>query len=81
MFTKRFTVSTSQRKCPMKARAPFASILKSFSSGAVYEHATKVCFLSSVTDFAELAHIHTTESEKDLSYQNTFAVLSLVYAG
>jgi len=24
--------------------------------------------LSSVTDFAELAHIHTTESEMDLNY-------------
>jgi len=34
-LTKRFTVSRSQRKFPMKARAPFASILKSFSSGAV----------------------------------------------
>jgi len=34
--------STPQRKCPMKARAPFASILKLFSSGAVYEFATKV---------------------------------------
>jgi len=34
--------STPQRKSPMKARAPFASILKSFSSGAVHEFATKV---------------------------------------
>ena len=31
--------------------------------------ATKVYFLSSVTDFSELAHIHTTESEMDLNYQ------------
>ena len=38
----------------MKARALFASMLKSFSSGAVYECATKVCFVSSVTAFAEL---------------------------
>jgi len=35
MFTKRYTVSTPQRKCPMKARALFASTLKSFSSGVV----------------------------------------------
>jgi len=35
MFTKHFTVSTPQRKCPMIARALFAPILKSFSSGAV----------------------------------------------
>jgi len=69
MFTKRFTVSTAQRKCPMKARAPFTSILKPFSSGAAYEFVTKVYFLSSVTDFTELAHIHTTESEMDLNYQ------------
>ena len=34
-FTKHFTVATPQRKFPMKARAPFASILKSFSSVAV----------------------------------------------
>jgi len=34
-FTKRFRVSTPQRKFPMKARAPFASILKSFSSRVV----------------------------------------------
>jgi len=53
----------------MKARAPFASYLKYFSSGAVYEFATKVYFLSSVTDFAELTRIHTTESEMDLNYQ------------
>jgi len=44
MFTKRFTVSTPQRKCPMKACAPFTSILKSFLSGAVYEFATNVHF-------------------------------------
>jgi len=30
MFTKRFTVSTPQRKCPMKARALFASVLQFF---------------------------------------------------
>jgi len=46
-----------------------ASIMKSFSSEAVYEFATKVHFLSSVTPFAELAHIHTNESEMDLNYQ------------
>jgi len=69
MFTKRFTVSESQRKCHMKAYAPFTSILKSFSSGSVYEFATKVYFLATVTDFAELAHIHTAESEMDLNYQ------------
>jgi len=34
-FTKRCPVSTPQRKFPLKARAPFASILKSFSGGAV----------------------------------------------
>jgi len=34
--------STPQRKCPMKARAPLASVLKYFSRGAVYEFATKV---------------------------------------
>jgi len=55
-FTKRFTVSTTQRICPMKARAPFASILKSFASEAVYEFATKVYFLSSVTAFSESVH-------------------------
>ena len=60
----------------MKARVPCASTLKSFSSGAVYEFATKMYFLSSVTDFAELEHkcryhcdFHTTESELDLNYQ------------
>jgi len=37
-FTKRFALSALQRKCPMGARAPFASFLKS-SSGAVYESA------------------------------------------
>ena len=64
------------KKMPMKARAPFASILKSFSSGAVYEFATKMYFLSSVADFAELTHkcyyhceLHTSESEIDLNYQ------------
>ena len=44
------------------------SHLKPFSSGAVYEFATMVYFLSSVTDFAELAHNCTTESEMDLNY-------------
>jgi len=34
-FTKHFTVSTPQRKFPIRARAPIASILKSFWSGAV----------------------------------------------
>jgi len=34
-FTKHFTASAPQRKFPMKARAPFASILKSFGSGAL----------------------------------------------
>jgi len=34
-FTKRFPVSTLQRKFPMKVRAPFASILRSFSCGTV----------------------------------------------
>jgi len=60
----------------MKARAPFASILKSFSCGAVYEFATKVCFLSSVAVFAQVAEkcryhceLHTTESLMDLNYQ------------
>jgi len=33
----------------MKAHTLFASILKSFSIGAIYEFATKVYFLSSVT--------------------------------
>jgi len=43
-FTKHFTVSTPQRKFPMKARAPFASILKSFWSGALgYTNLTKRC--------------------------------------
>jgi len=55
-FTKRFTVSILQRKCTMKVRAPVASILKSFSSRAVYEFATRIYFLSSVTTFAELVH-------------------------
>jgi len=59
----------------MEARAPFASIFKSLS-GAVYEFVTKVCFLSSLTAFAELSHkcryrceLHTTESEMDFKYQ------------
>jgi len=47
----------------MKACAPFASILKSFSSGAVYEFATNLHFLSSIKDFAEFVYVHTTESE------------------
>jgi len=67
MFTKWFTGST-QRKCPMKACAPFASILKSFSSGSGYEFVTKMYFLSSITDFGDLAHIHATESEMDVNY-------------
>jgi len=49
----------------MKARAPFEPTLKSFPCGAVYEFATKVYFLSSVADFAELAHIHTTSGVTD----------------
>ena len=59
----------------MKARAPFASILKSFLYGVVYEFATKVYFLSSVTAFAELAQkcyhceLHTFESEIELNHQ------------
>jgi len=44
----------NHKKCTIKARAPFASVLKSFSSGAVYEFATKVYFLSSITAFAKL---------------------------
>ena len=59
----------------MKARAPFASILKSLC-GAVYEFATKVYFLSSVTAITELVHkcryyceLRITESEMDLNYQ------------
>jgi len=51
----------------MKAHAPFASYLNFFSSGAVYEFATKVYFLPSITGFAEVTHIHTTESEMDLN--------------
>jgi len=39
------------RKCPVKPRASFASILKPFSSEAVYEFTTKLYFLSSVTAF------------------------------
>jgi len=35
----------------------------------LYEFATNVYILSSVTDFAESAHIHTTESEMDLNCQ------------
>jgi len=38
-----------------------------FLSGAVYEIATNVYFLWSVTDFAKLGHIHTSESEMDLN--------------
>jgi len=53
----------------MKARAPLAYILKSFSSGDSYECPTKVYFLLSVADFAELAHNYSTESEMDLNYQ------------
>jgi len=60
----------------MEARAPFASILKSFSSGAVYGFASKVYFLSTITAFAELTHkcryhceLPTNESEMDLNYQ------------
>jgi len=60
-FTKRFIASTPQRKCTMEARAPFASILKYFSIGAVYEFVTKVYFLSSVTAFAELGYISRCE--------------------
>ena len=47
----------------------FASIMKSFSSGVIYEFATKAYLLPTVTAFAELARIHTTESEMDLNYQ------------
>jgi len=44
-FTKRFTVSTPQRKCLMKASDRFASILKSLSSGAVSEFVTMLYYL------------------------------------
>ena len=60
----------------MKSRAPYASISNSFSSGAVYEFATKMYFRSSVTAFPDLAHnyrhhceLHTTECEIGLNYQ------------
>ena len=66
---KMLSVSTPRSKCPMKARAPLAYILKSFSSGDSYECPTKVYFLLSVADFAELAHNYSTESEIDLNYQ------------
>ena len=76
-FTKRFPVSTPQRKFPMKARTPFASILKYFSSGAVgrlYEFVKGV--LSVISYIAEVAHkwryhreLHTNESEMHLNYQ------------
>ena len=68
---------------PMIARAPFASILKNFSSGALlYEFATKVHVLLSVTNFAELAHTYKSWvwNGPELLI-NTFAVLSLVCAG
>jgi len=57
---------TTKKMPHMKA---FASIMKSFSSGVIYEFATKAYLLPTVTAFAELARIHTTESEMDLNYQ------------
>jgi len=78
-LTKSFPVSTTQRKFPMKARVPFAPVLKSIIfkwSCRLYEFAAKVYFRSSVTTFAELKHtcryhceLHTNEFEMDLNYQ------------
>jgi len=50
-----FTPAVPQ-KFPTKTRAPFASFLKSYSGGSVYEFAKRVHFLSSVTVFAELTY-------------------------
>jgi len=52
-FTESFTLSIPQ-KFPTKTRAPFASFLKSYSGGSVYEFAKRVHFLPFVTAFAEL---------------------------
>jgi len=45
-LTKRFTLSTPQRKFRMKAPTPLASFFKSYSNGSEYEFATKEYFLS-----------------------------------
>ena len=44
------------KKMPYESTRSIASILKSFSSGAVYEFAAKVYFLSFVRAFSELVH-------------------------
>ena len=89
-FTKRFTVSTPQRKCPTKARAPFASILKSFSSGAVgYTNLPQRCTfchllqLSLIWGINVVIIANSTQLNRiglELS-TTTFAALSIVCAG
>jgi len=82
---KRFTVSTPQRKCPMKARALFAPILKSFSSGAVAYRPTNLpqkCTFCHPLQILLNRRIFTQLSLKWLELSiNTFAVLSLVFTG
>jgi len=54
-FIKRFIYSIL-RKIPHGARAAFASFLKLYSGGSIYEFAKRVHFLSSATAFAELTY-------------------------
>jgi len=53
---KMATPSKLQIKFPMKARAPFESLLKSYSSEDVEEFVGRVYFLTSFTAFAELGY-------------------------
>jgi len=78
-FTTRFTVSTPQRKFSHERTRSIHINFEIFFkwSCRLYEFATKVYFLSSVTTFAELAHkcryhceLHTNESEVDLTINN-----------
>jgi len=81
MLTKRFTVPTPQRKCPMKVRALFPYTLKYFSSGAVYEFAK--CVLSVIRyRFCWIgAYSHNWVWNGLELLTTTFTVFSLVCAG
>ena len=75
--------STPQRKCPMKARAPFASVLNFFSNGAV-TNLTLRCRLLYVIRYRFCwigTYSHNWVWNGPELLMNTFGVLSLVCAG
>jgi len=75
--------STPQRKCPMKARALFASIFKSFSS-ELYTNLPQRCKILSVIPYRFCwigTYSHNWVWNGPELLLNTFAVLSLVCAG